>query len=100
MPTLCAGLVLSTLLTACSTFAQPQGRHLSPWVVYQGEGKIDALRAHASQMGDWDPEPTIREWASAAAAGKEMGYAETFRVVTLLDDETWAKRNGGEKSAA
>ena len=62
--------------------------------------KIDALRAHASQMGDWDPEPMIREWASAAAAGKEMGYAEAFRVITLLDDETWAKRNGGEKSAA
>lgn len=50
MPTLCAGLVLSTLLTACSTFAQPQGRHLSPWVVYQGEGTIDALRAHADAI--------------------------------------------------
>lgn len=59
--------------------------------------KIAALRAHASQMGDWDPEPMIREWASAAAAGKEIGYAEAFRVVTLVDDETWAKRNGGAK---
>lgn len=55
--------------------------------------KIDALRAHASQMGEWDPEPMIREWASGAAAGKEMSYAEAFRVVTLVDDETWAKRN-------
>ncbi len=60
--------------------------------------KIAALRAHVSQMGDWDPEPMIREWAAAAAAGKEMGYAEAFRVVTLVDDETWAKRSGVPRS--
>ena len=56
--------------------------------------KIDALRAHVSQMRDGDPEPMIREWAASAAAGKEMGYAEAFRVVTLVDDETWKKLNG------
>jgi LmbE family N-acetylglucosaminyl deacetylase len=53
--------------------------------------KIRALRAHKSQMRDWDPEKMIREWASSSATGKEMEYAEGFRVVTLVDDETWEK---------
>lgn len=56
--------------------------------------KIAALRAHKSQMKDWDPEEMIRQWAQEAASGKEMQYAETFRVITLLDDETWGKTRG------
>jgi LmbE family N-acetylglucosaminyl deacetylase len=55
--------------------------------------KIAALRAHKSQMKDWDPADTIREWASARAFGKEMNYAEGFRVVTLINDETWNTKN-------
>jgi LmbE family N-acetylglucosaminyl deacetylase len=54
--------------------------------------KIQALCAHKSQMKDWDPGPSIREWAAASAKGKEMLYAEGYRVVTLLDDESWDKR--------
>jgi LmbE family N-acetylglucosaminyl deacetylase len=53
--------------------------------------KIEALRAHKSQMGDWDPEPSLREWAAERAKGKEMAYAESFRVVTLVDDDSWRK---------
>ncbi len=53
--------------------------------------KINALRAHRSQMRDWDPEKMIREWAAESAKGKEMTYAEGYRVVTLVDDETWEK---------
>jgi LmbE family N-acetylglucosaminyl deacetylase len=53
--------------------------------------KVAALRAHKSQMKDWDPESMIKEWASDTAKGKEMQYAEGFRVVTLVDDEAWAK---------
>ncbi len=53
--------------------------------------KIAALRAHKSQMKDWDPGPSIREWASERAKGKEMEFAEGFRVVTLVDDESWEK---------
>jgi hypothetical protein len=45
-------------------------------------------------MKDWDPEKTIREWAKDAGKGKEMAYAEGFRVVTLVDDDTWAKTKG------
>jgi LmbE family N-acetylglucosaminyl deacetylase len=58
------------------------------------EVKIEALRAHKSQMGDWDPAPRVKEWSAAAARGKEMAYAEGFRVVTLVNDEDWAKTNG------
>lgn len=54
--------------------------------------KIEALRQHKSQMKDWDPEPRIKEWAAARAKGKEMAYAESFRVITLESDEDWEKR--------
>jgi LmbE family N-acetylglucosaminyl deacetylase len=53
--------------------------------------KIAALRAHTSQMGEWDPEPRIKEWAAERAKGKEMEYAEAFRVVSLVSDEEWEK---------
>jgi LmbE family N-acetylglucosaminyl deacetylase len=55
------------------------------------EVKIAALRAHKSQMKEWDPEPSLREWAAESAKGKEMSYAEGYRVVTLMDDEAWEK---------
>ena len=58
------------------------------------ELKIQALRAHKSQMRDWDPEESIRKWARERGEGKEMAYAEGFRVVTLIDDETWEKTKG------
>ena len=56
--------------------------------------KIAALRAHVSQMKDWDPEERVKEWAAERAKGKEMRFAEGFRVVTLVDDETWEKTKG------
>jgi LmbE family N-acetylglucosaminyl deacetylase len=59
--------------------------------------KIKALRAHTSQMeemGDWDPEGPIKEWAAERARGKEMAYAEAYRVITLETDEYWEKRKG------
>ena len=60
--------------------------------------KIEALRAHKSQMKEWDPEKSIREWAAERARGKEMAYAEGYRVVTLVDDETWQKLKAGPES--
>jgi LmbE family N-acetylglucosaminyl deacetylase len=56
--------------------------------------KIAALRAHASQMRDWDPEPRVKEWAAARAKGKEMQYAESYRIITLESDEDWEKWKG------
>lgn len=56
--------------------------------------KVAALRAHRSQMKDWDPEPRVKEWAALCGKGKEMAYAESFRVITLVNDEQWEKTNG------
>ncbi len=53
--------------------------------------KIEALKKHTSQMADWDPEPRIKEWSAEIAKGKEMAYAEGFRVVTLISDDDFAK---------
>lgn len=49
--------------------------------------KIAALRKHASQLGEWDPEKMIREWA--AEEGKEHGleFAEAYKVMILSEDE-------------
>lgn len=55
--------------------------------------KVAALRAHKSQLIDWDPEEMIKEWARDTAKGKEMQYAEGFKVVTLVDDEAWLKKH-------
>jgi len=56
--------------------------------------KIAALKAHKSQMGEWDPSDSIRQWASENAKGKEMQYAESYKVVKLVDDATWEKYHG------
>jgi len=56
------------------------------------ETKIDALKAHRSQMKDWYPGDMIREWARETAKDKDMEYAESYRVVTLVSDEDWEKQ--------
>lgn len=62
------------------------------------EVKIAALRAHKSQMKEWDPEESIREWAADRGKGKEMTYAESFRVITLVDNESWAKNDSNKST--
>jgi LmbE family N-acetylglucosaminyl deacetylase len=52
------------------------------------ERKVEALRAHASQianMGQFDVDARIREWAAAIADDDEMEYAEAFRTFHLED---------------
>lgn len=54
------------------------------------ELKVRAIRAHASQIGDWPVEERMREWARANAEearkhGVTCEYAESFRVVKLRD---------------
>ncbi len=59
--------------------------------------KVAALKAHRSQMqemGDFDVEKFLREWAAERGAGKEMAFAEAFRVITLENDEAWEARAG------
>lgn len=62
--------------------AQPPDR----WVDIGGylDRKVAALRAHKSQLRDWDPTESVTQWAreTAAAArqvGHEMEYAEAYR---------------------
>lgn len=57
------------------------------------EIKIAALQAHKSQMQE-DPAPLLREWAAEIAKGKEMQYAESFRVITLVKDDDWLRNKG------
>ncbi len=50
--------------------------------------KVKALRAHRSQvenMGDFDVDARLREWASQVAGDTEMEYAEAFRAFALED---------------
>jgi LmbE family N-acetylglucosaminyl deacetylase len=61
------------------------------------ELKLDALMEHDSQikeMGNWDPRERIREWAASHAKGKEMTFAEGFRVITLKSREDWERCKG------
>lgn len=54
--------------------------------------KIQALKAHDSQLGEWaELEDRIREWTAGIGKGKEMAHAEAFRVLTLEDDDSWHK---------
>lgn len=47
--------------------------------------KIQALRAHVSQMGEWDPDDAIREWnrEDGKRANPPVEYAEDFRYFKL-----------------
>ncbi len=56
------------------------------WVDITGtiELKIEALRQHRSQLGDWDPTEMLQRWAKERADGKEMEYAEAFRRMVLV----------------
>lgn len=49
--------------------------------------KIEALRRHVSQLGEWDPAERLQEWS--AGTGKQVGfqYAEAFRRITLKEIE-------------
>jgi LmbE family N-acetylglucosaminyl deacetylase len=51
------------------------------------EQKIEALKLHASQMGDWDPTKRIKGWNADVGKDKDLAYAESFRVITLVEPE-------------
>jgi LmbE family N-acetylglucosaminyl deacetylase len=50
--------------------------------------KIEALKQHASQMGDWDPTERIRQWSAETGKDKGLAHAESFRVITLVQPDT------------
>jgi LmbE family N-acetylglucosaminyl deacetylase len=45
--------------------------------------KIEALRCHRSQIGDWDPGPMLRAWAAEEGRAVGLRYAEAFRRMRL-----------------
>lgn len=49
--------------------------------------KIDALRQHKSQLGDWDPDEPIKAWNRET--GKKVGfeYGERFLRITVKEPE-------------
>ncbi|MCL4262968.1 MAG: PIG-L family deacetylase [Anaerolineae bacterium] len=49
--------------------------------------KLQALRCHVSQLGDWDPEPMMKEWTSEAGSKVGYKYAEGYFKITLKEDE-------------
>lgn len=59
------------------------------WVDITGhiDKKITALKQHASQLHEWDPEKMIREWAEAEGKEKGMPYAESYKVMILEQEQ-------------
>jgi LmbE family N-acetylglucosaminyl deacetylase len=62
------------------------------WVDIGGylEAKVAALRAHKSQMRDWDPADGVKRWAedngnTARRHGHDMQYAEGFKYIKMGD---------------
>jgi LmbE family N-acetylglucosaminyl deacetylase len=49
--------------------------------------KLKALRCHARQLGEWDPEPMLKEWTSEAGNKVGYKYAEGYFKITLKEDE-------------
>jgi LmbE family N-acetylglucosaminyl deacetylase len=49
--------------------------------------KIQALKKHVSQLGDWDPEKMVREWAAEEGKDHDMKFAESFKVMINEDEK-------------
>jgi LmbE family N-acetylglucosaminyl deacetylase len=57
------------------------------WVDVTGtiDKKIEALKRHASQLGDWDPTEMIKEWSAEVGEERGISYAESYRVITFRE---------------
>lgn len=62
------------------------------WVDIGGflETKVEALRAHKSQLRDWDPSEPMKQWATenantARKSGHDMVLSESFKYIKLED---------------
>jgi LmbE family N-acetylglucosaminyl deacetylase len=49
--------------------------------------KVQALKQHASQLGDWDPSERMREWAGEEGKQHGVKYAETYRLMILKEEK-------------
>ena len=50
--------------------------------------KLAALRKHVSQLGEWDPEKMLREWAEEEAKDKGFQYAEAYKVMVNEEEQS------------
>ena len=59
------------------------------WVDIAGtiDVKLEALRKHASQLGEWDPEKMVREWAEEEGREKGIQYAEAYKVMVNQEEQ-------------
>jgi len=64
--------------------------------------KLKSLFKHTSQLGGREEAITerMRNRAAQLGQGKEMTYAEAFRVVTITGDEEWEKRQQAAKESS
>jgi LmbE family N-acetylglucosaminyl deacetylase len=55
--------------------------------------RLEALKQHKSQLGDWDPTPMVHEWNTTT--GKKVGFqfAESYRRITLKEPEEEGNNN-------
>ncbi len=51
------------------------------------DAKVAALKKHASQLGEWDPEEMIRKWAKDEGKKKRYKYGEAFLVMINEEDK-------------
>jgi LmbE family N-acetylglucosaminyl deacetylase len=47
--------------------------------------KVTALRAHRTQMGEWDPGEMITQWAAEQGRRRKLKAAESYRRMILQD---------------
>lgn len=47
--------------------------------------KLAALRAHKSQMGEWDPKEMITQWAAEQGRRRKLKAAESYRRMVLQE---------------
>ena len=62
--------------------------------------KIEALRKHASQLGDWDPTKEMRAWARENGKPQKLKAAEAFKVMILVEEKEEKKKKGKKKEKA
>lgn len=63
----------------------PGGGPVAVDITHTIDRKIDALRCHASQVGDWDYESMMRSWAKQNGREHGYAYAELFQMVPTME---------------
>lgn len=61
------------------------------------ETKVQALKAHPSQLGDWDPLERMKEWAADEGKEKGLPAAESFKVMILKQETAQGEQQRQEQ---